>query len=445
MAVRWLVGGGNGNWNSTTNWSATNGGGAGASFPVAGDTANLNSAANIAINVGSACAVLDCTGYSGTLSGGGAMTTTGNVTGGGTWTQTGQWNFNGTGVQVITMNGKAFGGGVQQNGVGGTVRLADAFQAAVNYTLTNGTLDCATFNPTVRVRNFALGVGTKSLQQGNSQWTLTMSVAGQGWDTTTNALNFTKTTGGASKLTFTGGAGVQVNMFCGASQTFDDVAVTGGTGLFFLSANNGFFRDILVSNAAGGAFTLANGTYRNLDFTGFTSTLNQTLGWSVTGNITLVSTMTVNSTSSISMRGTTGTQNVTTAGVSVTFELDVFNASGTGNVVNLLDAYSSTRRVRLRDNGAGIVAKAGTTNTCSLFDAVGIVGNLCPFKSDTPGSPTTWSIAQGDQRCTGLDVTDVHVTGGGRWWAGRIANDNGGNAGWRFTDWALRGLARFVA
>jgi hypothetical protein len=73
MADRYWVGVTNQNWNNTGNWSATSGGGSGASFPVGGDNvffdANSNLAVNknVNINVASACQRLDFKAYTGAV------------------------------------------------------------------------------------------------------------------------------------------------------------------------------------------------------------------------------------------------------------------------------------------------------------------------------------------------------------------------------------------
>jgi hypothetical protein len=70
MANRYLVSGGNGQWDSVTNWSATSGGAAGASFPVAADAVIFDSAsanANINVDVASACLNITASNYTGTL------------------------------------------------------------------------------------------------------------------------------------------------------------------------------------------------------------------------------------------------------------------------------------------------------------------------------------------------------------------------------------------
>ena len=73
MADRYWVGATNQNWNNTGNWSATSGGGSGASFPTGSDNvffdANSNLAVNknVNINVASACQRIDFKVYTGAV------------------------------------------------------------------------------------------------------------------------------------------------------------------------------------------------------------------------------------------------------------------------------------------------------------------------------------------------------------------------------------------
>ena len=70
MANRYLVAGGNGQWNSTSNWSATSGGASGASFPVAADAVIFDAAsanANITVDVTTNCTSITASNYTGTL------------------------------------------------------------------------------------------------------------------------------------------------------------------------------------------------------------------------------------------------------------------------------------------------------------------------------------------------------------------------------------------
>jgi hypothetical protein len=119
MATRYLVPGGDGNYDSTSNWSATDGGASGASFPVAADDIiisvnSLNAPLNI--NVVSACKSFSASSYTGTVSvdndfSVNGTTNTGNITLSSGMTITGSASFikvptSTTGV--ITSNGAIF-------------------------------------------------------------------------------------------------------------------------------------------------------------------------------------------------------------------------------------------------------------------------------------------------------------------------------------------------
>jgi len=70
MANRYWVSGGTGNWNSTTNWSATSGGASGASVPGSSDAALLNASSGsgtVTLDISPTIQTLTCTGFTGTL------------------------------------------------------------------------------------------------------------------------------------------------------------------------------------------------------------------------------------------------------------------------------------------------------------------------------------------------------------------------------------------
>lgn len=119
MAARYLVPGGDGLYNSTSNWSATSGGASGASFPVAADDIiinNLSFNAPLDINVLSACKSFNASNYTGTVTmtnnlSVNGTTNTGNITLSAGMTITGPGTFikipTGT-TGVITSNGAIF-------------------------------------------------------------------------------------------------------------------------------------------------------------------------------------------------------------------------------------------------------------------------------------------------------------------------------------------------
>jgi hypothetical protein len=107
MAARFWVTGGTGNWNSTTNWSATSGGASGASVPGSSDTAALNANSGsgaVTLDISPTIQTLTCTGFTGTLAFGTntiSLNSTGTIfTGATTMTVTGT-------PQIIATNSSA--------------------------------------------------------------------------------------------------------------------------------------------------------------------------------------------------------------------------------------------------------------------------------------------------------------------------------------------------
>src|SRR6185312_15931082 len=81
MANYYEVAGGNGNWNSSTNWASTSGGASGAGVPTSVDNVFFDShSGNIGVNTTSlSCANLDFTGYTGTITTTNILTVNGTV------------------------------------------------------------------------------------------------------------------------------------------------------------------------------------------------------------------------------------------------------------------------------------------------------------------------------------------------------------------------------
>lgn len=154
MAARFLVPGGNGLWNSTTNWSATSGGAPGASVPVAADTVTLNSAsgsANITINVASACtSIIATSGYTGTLT----INSDSSLTVSSTVTFISTMGYAGTGTLILAGTASHTSGG---KFITGTVN----FNSTVTHTLLDtwnvDTVSVSTTTGTVTV-NSAAGI-----------------------------------------------------------------------------------------------------------------------------------------------------------------------------------------------------------------------------------------------------------------------------------------------
>jgi hypothetical protein len=99
MAARYWVNGGNGNWNSTTNWSATSGGSSGASVPTSSDDVFFDSAGNSNSTISATITILSLTidsGYTATMTHNAVLTIAGN------WDFSGTYTIAGTGAIVVS-------------------------------------------------------------------------------------------------------------------------------------------------------------------------------------------------------------------------------------------------------------------------------------------------------------------------------------------------------
>lgn len=308
-ASRYWVGG-TANWDGTagTKWAATSGGGGGSSVPTTSDDAffdaNSNTGGSITVTVASGntgCNNLDFTGFTRTFAGSAALTINGNLTlvAAMTRTYTGTITFSATTTgKTITSNGKALGGAVTFNGVGGAWTLQDAFNIGSSLgsdlTLTNGTFDTNGFTLTCyqllssnsNTRVLTLGASTVSAQVQVSFSTSTNMTLNAGTSHITMNNSGTQTFAGGG-LTFynvtigNGGSNPQCNM--SGANTFNNLTfnTTAQTGNLTLSANqtvNGTFtcsgsnagagRGVVQSNTTGTSRTITAAvvSLTNVDF-----------------------------------------------------------------------------------------------------------------------------------------------------------------------------------
>lgn len=300
MADRYLVtGGASVNWNSTASWSATDGGATGASFPVAGDNVFLTAASGagtLTVNVTSACADLNCTGYTGTLAGSSNISIGGSLTfvAGMTHSHLGTYTFNATAVgKTVTSAGKNLIN-VTFNGSGGEWTLQDDLMvgggngavALVNGSLlTNGkSVSAGQFAQSTGTFTLTLGAsalslasaapinfigGTLTLNAGTSSITCSStSAAFAGKGLTYHDVTFSNVTSAASisgantfnNLTLTGGASTNGSVSLSADQTV--------AGTFTATGNSASNRPIIKSDTAGTAraITAAAVSLQDVDF-----------------------------------------------------------------------------------------------------------------------------------------------------------------------------------
>lgn len=289
MASRYLVGGGTGNWNSTTNWAATDGGASGASFPIAGDDVNFTSnsgATGITVNVASACATMTSTGtYSGVITMTSTLTTTG------TWTFP-VGSFTGTG-DIITVTGSTFNitptlsGGLRLGGTSQTYTLSRALTMTGTLTM-NGTTG-TTFSG-----NFLITAGACTISA------TVMAFVMSGNITVTGLTTFS----GATSCTFTGAKAFQ-------TATCD---VTGGLTLTITNIGSMTVTGLTTSKTTANVFT--GGTWNTQGLTTSIATTGSTL-FNITGGGTI--TLTAVCSNSITIAGDTTWASAT----------NLYSASGT--------------------------------------------------------------------------------------------------------------------
>lgn len=291
---------------------------------------------------------LNFTGFSGTLSNT-AKTIFGSLTisSGMTVTAgTSATTFAATsGTQQITTNGKTLDFPITQNNPGATLQLQDnlTMGSTRTFTLTAGTLDLN--NLTLSTGIFAsTNTNVRTIAYGTGNITVTGNAA--------TVWSVSDTT----NLTVTGTPTVNLN-YSGATGT--RILNNGGTG-----GSSAIAINLNVSNATD--IVNFNGPFyvKNVDFTagtGFTGTAS--LWYSIYGNLKLNTGMTVSGSGSAgpTFSATSGTQQITTNGVSIPRPI-TFN--GVGGTFQLQDNLTSTQATTLTN---GTLDLNGKTYTVSSF------------------------------------------------------------------------------
>ena len=240
--------GGTASWDGTagTKWSTTSGGGGGASVPTTADDVffDVLSTGTCTIATGNTGAKsINCTGFTGTITGTAAITVAGSVTLSAlmTYTHTGVVTFTGTGT--LTTAGKAFSE-VSVFASGITLTLGDALNTVGRaVSVFQGTFDTANYSVTAGFLGSQL-TNTRTINLGSS--TLTLSTASGVTFTDADTLTFNA---GTSQINCSNaGAFVQ-----GFGKTFYDVSFTstsaGGTRT--INGANTFNNLTLTASAAG--------------------------------------------------------------------------------------------------------------------------------------------------------------------------------------------------
>lgn len=298
MALRFLVTGGTGNFNSTTNWSATSGGASGVSFPLVSDDviidANSNNA-NITVNVASAAASFSAVSYTGTFTMTNNLSVAGNITLASGMTYTGAGTLIPTTTATIRSNNKVVSGGVTfaLTAASQTITLAD------DWTVTGG-ISHATNAGTINGNNifFSGNLGGSTLAGGTTTYVFRGS--SQNW--TTNSLMKNNITFNSSGTVTLGAAtsfqGIMLYSAGTITATNNTLSITNSStlntaGITWNNVTIGTVNTTLTLNS----LLTINGTYttqRNIIYSGtfgfdvmnYTSSVNNTLVWTLISGLT---------------------------------------------------------------------------------------------------------------------------------------------------------------
>lgn len=425
MATYYWVGG-TGTWTSvnTANWSLSSGGASGAGPATAADDVVFDSASNAigyTVTVGSGAVCKNITIAGPTL---GSVTVAGNSTWGiyggfvfpatgAIWSNTSPLTFRATSAVSITSNGITFGSIVTFDGVDGVWSLQDAFaiNSANVLTLTNGIIDlngktvtCGRFlssNSNLRGLYFGDTGSINCVLSNATSWGMS------------NSTNATIT---GSKLVIlptnalTGTRTIQHGITAGNESNAVSVQVTAGVD----------------------QVTFSNGcNLLNIAFSTFTG--NTTFGtgaFSVWGNLSLTSNMTITAGNAVTFKATSGVKTITSSALTLDFPL-IFN--GVGGTWAFQDALTqgSTRAFTMT-NGT-VQLKAGVTSTVGAFATSGTAQKY--LQSTLAGSSATLSQATGTVDVSYLTIKDINAIGGATWQAFTTNNnvDAGNNSGWDFS------------
>lgn len=358
-----------GNWTTAATWSLSDGGGAAAAYPVAGDNVfltALSGSANLAVNAASACVSINGSAFAGTLSGAGSLTLTGSLTLGAamTRTYTGAISLTSTAAgNTVTTNGVSLASNITCSGAGGVWTLGSALVTSGTVTLSAGSLIDGAYSVTANGATLS-GAGVKVLNATAATWTLTGN-SGTFW-TTSGASNVTTTSMPTTlDLTGTGYVGVQV----AASLTpANDIRVSGTGMLQIATVATQSARDITLTASATGLYATQTMACRDLNWLGDTgAAAASSAALSISRNLTLAAGITPTYAGAITFNGSSGTQQITTASVSLASNL-VLNCSGATVKLlgNLTTSGSLTHTAGSLDvNGNTLAWSSSRSITCT--------------------------------------------------------------------------------
>jgi len=329
MANRYWVTGGDGNWNSTTNWSTISGGSSGASVPGSSDAALLNASSGsgtVTLDISPDIQTLTCTGFTGALAFGTntiSLNSTGTIfTGATTMTVTGTPLIICTDTsatsRTISPTAVTEANSISFRITAGTGALSLASGNYRDIDLTDGT------NPTGYAGALTVGINS---YYGNFKASTGMTVV-----TGTSALTFAATSG---------------------TKTINTAGVTFDRPFTFNGVGGTWQLQAALTSGATRACTLTNGT---LDFNGYTATFGnfsstnsniRTLAFGAAGKLVLtgIGTITAYTTSTATNLTLTGSRRVEITGAAIAGGTRSITgpliSTGGGSAANAVDFFIS--------------------------------------------------------------------------------------------------------
>lgn len=271
--------------------------------------------------------------------------------------------LNVTNDPVITGTYTFTAGALNLNNQSTTALTTGSFTyTAGTITLNSYTLNCLTWASTgTTARTFAFGTGN-------------LTVRGSG----ASLFNMT----GATNITTTGSKTVNITNATGTASTVASGALTEAQSLDFNFYSGGVSYSLTFLGTA-------SHVARNVDFTSFSGTWVNSTGV-VYGNLTLGSYMTLTeSTSALTMGGTSGTKTITSNGIALKFPLTLSGAGSTFKLVGALTMGSTVARALTLVNGIfdldgysislGFAGSTMSTNTNSVTIINAHGGIYLPF------------------------------------------------------------------
>lgn len=361
MPNRYWVGG-TASWDGTagTKWAATSGGAGGASVPTSADDVFFDAASGavtVTIAASANCLNLNCTGFTGTITGTSTINVYANTTlaSGMTWSHAGNFVFQATsGSYTVTSAGKTFGAGLifgLLSSSTATWTLQDALVAVSNITHTSGTFNTNNYAVTA-TSLVSSNTNTRTINLGSSTVTLT---SGSSWFCAT-----------ATNLTLN--AGTSTLVFQSSVPAIIHGSNDGVTGTF----NNVSFTSTSISTAS----IRGSLVFNNLTIAGRTSAgvsiVQVSSGTGGNGNPTINGTLTLSAGTNATMRtfvqsDVIGTQRTLTCNaVAALTDIDFRDIRIAGSALGAAGNVSGTRLGDCKGN-SGITFPAPKTVWWSLF------------------------------------------------------------------------------